>query len=588
MARRVIGPTGSRRRRWLFLLCLVVTVGAGILFIPGALAVHDTGAFELDGNATNDPAVVGDDWDNVCHEVTITNDTTNAITDECASATDTSGALAVSWAAEASLNATIFTGGGSKDPQDVSNWAWKDGAGGLPDKDNLLHSFAARYTLPADTDGTDGTLCPTGTATTCDILYFGSDRYDNSGDAQQGFWFFQNKITLGNVSSGGGFNFNGLHKDGDVLVISDFSNGGTTSTITVFKWDHLCTATNKPDSDCADANLRTLASSTAANCNTVADGDQFCGIVNPGPGLTPSPWSFTDKSGNHAFLNGEFYEGGINLSTLGLAGECFSSVASETRSSTSTTATLKDFVLGQFATCVPGMATQASATVANPVIPGSPVHDTATITVTGGTNPDDPTGTVTFFLCGPIASGDCSTGGTNIGTGTLNGGVNTTDGIATATSPDVNTSTSPLAAGRYCFRAEWPGDSNYGPASHTDATVECFAVKDTSAISTTQNWLPNDSAHVTTGSGAGASGTVTFTLYGTANCTGTAITTFANRPVDGSGNASTNNTTFAIAVSPGETISWRATFTPTDANAVNGSTSHCETSTVTINNDIGS
>ena len=49
--------------------------------------------------------------------------------------------------------------------------------------------------------------------------------------------------------------------------------------------------------------------------------------------------TFTDKSGNTTYLQGEFYEGGVNLSLLGLAGECFASVASETRSSTSTTAT---------------------------------------------------------------------------------------------------------------------------------------------------------------------------------------------------------------------------------------------------------
>ena len=36
---------------------------------------------------------------------------------------------------------------------------------------------------------------------------------------------------------GGGTGFTGVHENGDLLVISDFSNGGTTSTITVYKWD---------------------------------------------------------------------------------------------------------------------------------------------------------------------------------------------------------------------------------------------------------------------------------------------------------------------------------------------------------------
>ena len=85
------------------------------------------------------------------------------------------------------------------------------------------------------------------------------------------------------------------HLNGDLLIISDFSNGGTTSTISVYKWN-----------DTVSGNLQLLASSTAANCNTAAPGDAFCGLVNPGPGLTTSPWPFLDKSGNGSFLNGEF------------------------------------------------------------------------------------------------------------------------------------------------------------------------------------------------------------------------------------------------------------------------------------------
>src|SRR5262245_744624 len=81
-----------------------------------AFAVHDTGAFELDGNATNG-ASAGDDWDNVCHQVTGT---------DCSTSNNTAGAIAVDWVAEPNPNATIFTTGGSKDPQDVSSWAWKD------------------------------------------------------------------------------------------------------------------------------------------------------------------------------------------------------------------------------------------------------------------------------------------------------------------------------------------------------------------------------------------------------------------------------------------------------------------------------
>ena len=169
MRERILGFGGGRRRRR-FLLGVVASVAAlGVIVVTSALAVHDTGRFQLDGDAesaTPNPPPGLDDWDKVCHEVTITNDPGTAgdpdgkIPDECEDVTDTTGATAVSWTAEPNTNSTIFTGGGSKDPEDVSDWAWKDGAGGLPDKDNLVHSFAARYSLPEDTDDTDGTLCP--------------------------------------------------------------------------------------------------------------------------------------------------------------------------------------------------------------------------------------------------------------------------------------------------------------------------------------------------------------------------------------------------------------------------------------------
>jgi hypothetical protein len=194
---------------------------------------------------------------------------------------------------------------------------------------------------------------------------------------------------------------------------------------------------------------------------------------------------------------------------------------------------------------------------------------------------------VTFFLCGPIASGDCSTGGSNIGKVTLTGGT-PNDGSATAQSANVNTAAGLgiLAAGRYCFRAEWPGDATYPTAlSHTNSTTECFAVKDTSSLTTAQVWVPNDTATVVTGSGGAAVGTVTFTLYSSSDCSGTAVTTFANRPVDQTtGVASTNNTSTYVASA---TISWRAQFIPTDSNAIAGSSSRCEASGLTINNNVG-
>jgi hypothetical protein len=538
----------TKKRSWRALVAFSAVALAMSLAIPAALAVHDTGAFELDGNAVNGPAV-GDDWDNVCHQVLHT---------DCSTSNDTSGATAVDWVAEPNLNATIFTGGGSKDPQDVNQWAWKDGAGGLPDKDNLLHSFAARYTTNVG-----------------EVLFFGSDRLDNSGDAQQGFWFFQNSIALGSNSIGGGTGFTGVHKAGDLLVVTDFSNGGTTSTITVYAWDPTCTKTTGTTvGKCGDANLRILGTSTNANCASVGANDQFCGIVNSTNGTT-APWSYTDKSGNSTYLQGEFFEGGVNLTALGLGDRCFASVASETRSSTSTTAVLKDFILGGFGACGSSVTTQSSKTGSVSIGTGSvSVSDSATITVTGVTTWN---GTVQFHLRGPIGSPlEVST---DIGQP-----VAVSNSSATAQS-DTATVT---ATGDYCWSAHFHSTTNGVPDSDDNGENECFTVTpvtpdlatqagagpvdlgqpitDTATLTGTAN-KPGTPVINPTTAGGPAGGTIIFTAYGPDSCSTVA---FTSDPVSVSGDGTYGPVSFT-PTAPG-TYHWAAVYSGDSPNT-NG-TSH--------------
>ena len=566
------GATGVRRVRRSLALPLIAAMVLTLLMPYAAQAVHDTGIFQLDGDAQTSTNTAGtpaalDDWDKVCNQVT------GGGLAGCGTTAVTSGATAVSWTAEPNPNSSIFTGGGSKDPIDINQWAWKDGAGGLPDKDNLEHGFAARYSAPPSTN------CPSGGNPTCELIYFGSDRFDNSGDAQQGFWFFQNRITLGSNKVGGASGFNGIHMNGDVLVISDFSIGGTISTITVYTWDSSCLAAGKP-SYCGDTNLHLQETSDAANCVTAGPDDAFCGLVNPKDGVV-APWPFLDKSSNSTYLQGEFLEAGINLSLLpNIANECFASFLAETRSSQSTTATLKDFVLGNFGNCVATMSTQVSS--AGPVTPGTAVHDTAT--VVGNQPSKTPSGTVTFFLCGPIATGACdgtTNVGTKIGTGTLSG----SGGTASADSPDVNTGIG-LDPGRYCFRAEWPGDANYTTPlieyGGANGTNECFTVQQVpSSTTSAQTWLPNDSATVT--STLPLSGSLSFTLHDGGDCTGTILRPAETYTFSGATSPLTRSTTNStVSVTASSTVSWEVVFTSTDKR-VTGS-SRCESSVVTITN----
>jgi hypothetical protein len=109
---------------------------------------------------------------------------------------------------------------------------------------------------------------------------------------------------------------------------------------------------------------------------------------------------------------------------------------------------------------------------------GATTSDSATVTgnPTGGT----PTGSVSFSVCGPLASSSgCGAGaGTALGTSTLNGG--SADSL----------SFTPTAVGTYCYLASYGGDANY-LASADGAASECFTV--TAADSTTIS-MPADNS----------------------------------------------------------------------------------------------
>ena len=234
------------------------------------------------------------------------------------------------------------------------------------------------------------------------------------------------------------------------------------------------------------------------------------------------------------------------------------------------------------------LATQVSD--AGPVFPAHQVHDTAT--VTGNQAGDTPSGTVTFFLCSQVPAGSsCNTGGTNIGTGALSG----SGATASATSPDVNTSASPLTPGRYCFRATWPGDNNY-PGALTEfggatGTNECFTIQ-TIATTTTTTPSPGSGGTTTFGSsvtdhaivqanqaGDGTpTGTVTFFICNPGQTTGGACPTGGTQvgnPVDTQAVSGSNPPASFADSSPPFTVNqtgtwcWRAVYAPGGANGSN-------------------
>jgi hypothetical protein len=508
MATRVLGPTGSAKRRRFLFVPVVLVAALALFWIAGAQgsAPQSAGVFQLDGNAFSSDTVTGldgagsEDWNNICPSTL-----TGGAAPGCSGPSSIATAQSFVRDGDGTPNKTIFTGGGSKDIYDTPNWAWTDGS--VPDKDDLGDAFAAKYTA----------------ADTHQYLYFGADRFANNGDSQIGFWFFHKNVApLANGSFGPDahtawtFDAQGhVVNKGDILILSDFTQGGGTPTVRVFFWT-------------ANGLLLQAGGTTNPATCTPALALDFCALVNNA--AKPSPWPFQAKSGPaNTFQPGELYEGGIDATSLGIAGECFSTFLAETRSSQSTSAVLKDFVEGNFQQCQASIKTNASAGVTEQtsVSPGTSVHDLATVTGTGVTPAPDPTSppNVHFFFCGPTAvdsTATCDSGGTGIGEPTgvpLNGGANTTDGIATAQSGDINTAQSPLAPGRYCFRATWGGDSNYPGAiadSGANTQDECFIVRQ---IATTTVTTPSDS------SGTGLTSPVALgtSLFDKAVVTGTAV-----------------------------------------------------------------
>ena len=575
MARKVVGPTGSRRRRWLFLCTAMAAIAMAVLFIPSAFAVHDTGMFQLDGDAqqSTPSGAVGDDWDNICAKYLASG--TAAGVDKCHQATGITLPSA-STTAEAStfitdaFNASsdnIFKGG--TDDANISTWQWKQ-ATPSPNKADLEQAFAAQYTVPA------GSTAPEAGH---QVLFFGGTRYSNNGDTNIGLWFFQHSVTTGGAHTNAdgscsltsGCGFTGTHTvgnvslggsqgtgcspaqlaahptnvctPGDIFILSAFTGGGTQPTVKAFEWVGAGNATkNYNGSNNCFTNACTLQPLNIPNtpgftdnrCDTsgTVSNDVACATVNAGQ--IQSPWLFTDQGGAPAnkIAANELYEGGLDLTGLGFGGACFSSMLLNTRSSQSGTSVLQDFALGNFAPCGASVTTSPSAgtTDATSVSPGTSVTDTATVTGTGVANPPTPSGNVTFYLCGPTATtstATCDTGSSTnqVGSPVALSGSGQSQGTAVATSSAVNTAASPLTPGRYCFRATWPGDTNYLPTPpatvfvETNASSECFIVRTITAPIVTTPWSAADS----TGSPLTGTQALGTTIYDKAVVTGTAV-----------------------------------------------------------------
>jgi len=348
----------SSKRTTLLLFCctlFALTTFATLTFAQGG-ADDPNGEFQLEGNTSTDGSI--------CFGIVATGPAISTPNPGCPSgqnlvtfgsstedwdkifAAQTGGstvAVATDFATDAFNSSTddIFTGGSTKDTNDFSTWMWKNGKPQA--KDDFEHAYAAAYSRSSDSHL---------------FVFAGVDRYDNSGSSTAGFWFAQDSAVgtgdTGTCGGGSGCAFGGTHKDGDILIISAFTTGGTVSTIQVFTWSG-----NGASGSITGPNV------TGTQCDPRSGSATLCGTVNGVPVLTGG-WTFSSKPSDattcsttgtgpgtqaaNCMSTGEFLEVGLDLTALatqlGKPVPCISRFFAESRSSgTGISSTLSDVVL---------------------------------------------------------------------------------------------------------------------------------------------------------------------------------------------------------------------------------------------------
>jgi hypothetical protein len=336
---------------------------------------------------------------------------------------------------------------------------------------------------------------------------------------------------------------------GDKLLLYDLDSGGTAVNIHVRTWDGTQWS--------AEQSLSSATALGSIDYTAIPSGE---------------------SSGLGSLDSLTFGEAIIDFNALLGGATCgdFGSVYLKSRSSTSFSAEIKDFVrpIGvNLSNCTELTTTAAGAQI------GNAITDTAFLS--GATSP---TGAVTFNVYTNSSCTSLATNGGNIAGSPLADGDN--DGIFTSTA-----SYMPTAVGDYYWTASFAGDANNAPASQGCDTVneKSTVTKRDSNIATKEVLVPNDSATIGGGGTFDSSGTVTFQLFrpDNATCSSAAgssspvsLTGTTNPAVSGASpqTVSTNNTanTDTLAGSHANAIGtwhWKAVYSGDLTH--NGSTSDC-------------
>jgi hypothetical protein len=307
----------------------IVLAASGVMLVwlaPSSRAVHDI-EFQLDGNTAdeNPGDVAADpgpafDWESFF----------NSSGQRSPILPDGSrpGFADSAFRADYTLPDTSTYATGSKDTLNI-NTGWACGkSNNLGDKFDIVNAYSVIYNSGAGL-----------------ILYFGIERSATEGDGNMGFWFLKD-ASVDCDSPKGHDSFTGVHKDGDIFVTAEFSDGGTNASILAYRWNG-----SSPGS------LGTTPFIEGGICPG-PDHNQACGVVNAVE--LDTIWPSPDKEGDGLVDVNAFFEGAVNIGSAAGSG-CFATFIANTRSSTSLTATIFDFARGSFPTCAPGTTLRKTA-----------------------------------------------------------------------------------------------------------------------------------------------------------------------------------------------------------------------------------
>lgn len=559
-------------RRWLRYAAGIGLLGFTLGVAGLALAVHDL-AFQLDGNTSTAAGTVPDatvqvlDWDSLFNAdgtnkaaIDPDNDpgfTAGSFTRDFGlkvSRTDACNLTNITSTTFCTADTTTFATG-SKDTLNISGWQCnKDN--NVNSKIDIMNAYAAQYTA-ANGDR---------------IMYFGLDKNKDNGNNNVGFWFLRGNANC--VAASGSSDWTGTHQEGDILVVSAFTNGGGVSSITAYAW--AGGATGCIDSTGDENKCDGLSVANGGDCKDAATLDDVCATTNSGPnaitGNITTTWLTVDATIGvaHTVVPPNFFEGGINLTKVlessGGVPSCFNTFIADTRSSQSLTSTLFDYARGQLGGCTTTLTTAAGNTanggVASPTSIGtgsvSSGTDTATLVVTGTSTWS---GTLSWYLCGPVLADGCDRAkGVQVTSRTVSN--------ASVAADFVSTTANLTSAGRYCWTSHFePSDASKAAGllgDDDDGVNECFTVAPVTPTLTTTascgaspcvlgsvisdkaflsgtasrpgtNGGNTDYPSINANNGAAAGGSITWVLYGPTNggCTDTKTLTTSSVTVSG-------------------------------------------------------